>query len=150
MYHHDESRCGCTVFHDKDLSLKMLSIHSILVQCERYFFKHRNFDGISDFYNVKSLCNFTFFVFVEFLHESQYKIKQLAAKCNLLDFFKHLKYTFNLSKMIDVNIGMVSEREFECYVTMKIWGRKDFELIGGLEYWDDLETKDKNERNYKN
>lgn len=146
MYHFDESRCGCTAFLDNNnLNLKMLSIHSILIHCEKYFLKHLNFDGISDFYDIKLLDNFTFFVFVEFQHASQHKVKRFVAECSLLDFFNHLKNTFNLNKMFDISIRMMCQDEFELWVLSKIWGDTDFELIGGWKYWNDVKRRENDE-----
>ena len=138
MYHFDESQCDCTIFFNKDLFLKMLSIHDILVQCEEYFLEYQNFDKISDFYNIESLGNITFFVFVKFQHASQHKVKRFAAECNLLDFFDYLKHTFDLSKIFDVSIRMMNQDEFKLWVRMKIRGFDNFELIGGCKYWNDV------------
>lgn len=142
MYHFDGKECHCTVFSHIVPTLKMIGIHGILIHCEKYFFKHQNFDGISDFYNWKILENFEFFVFVEFQSASQHKIKRFAAECNLLDFFKYLKNTFDLSKMIDVSIRLMDEGEFKCWVEMKIMGdHTNFQLINGWRYWYDLKRK---------
>lgn len=148
MYHYNQFSCYCTVFRNKALTLTMLSIHSILIQCEEYFSKYQNFDGISDFYNMKFLNNFDFYVYVEFNHASLYKSKRFIAECSIFEFFDHLKHTFNLNKMIDVSIIMMCREEFESYVEMNTTGIHNFELADCLISVSELEVKVKN-RNKK-
>lgn len=112
---HYDGKCGCTVFFGKNINLKLLSIHNIIVQCEHFFFKHQNFDAISEIYSEKFLKNFTFFVFVEFQNMSQHKVKRFVAECDLLSFFDHLKNTFNLNKMLHVSIRIMNREEFDDY-----------------------------------
>lgn len=133
-YHLDKSECGCSVFFNKKLTLKMLSIHTILNQCELFFGKHQNFDGISKFYDMEFLENFDFFVFVEFKHPSQRKRKSFVAECNLYKFFDLFNNTFDISKMLFVSIRM-DYVEFEAWVTRKTYGREDFELIADKKHW---------------
>lgn len=120
MHHLDRFKpCGCTVFLNKDMNLKMLCIHSILIQIEDFFSTHQNFDGISDYYNYSLLKNFIFFVHVEFQTASQLKRKRFVARCSLETFFVHLKSSFDLNKLFDVDIRMICEEEFNYFKKMK-------------------------------
>ena len=61
MNNHDRNKCSCTIFRNKNMSLKILAIHQILVEIEEYLLKSReNIEKLKNKYEGTPVEKFTF------------------------------------------------------------------------------------------
>lgn len=128
MNHKIIETCRCSVFDDKNVSLQILSIHRILVEVESCFSKNGNFDAVFQLYQHARLGNFLFYVRVELAHMSQLKSTDFVMECNLNDLLFILRHHFELSKIVLINIEMISEESF------KTLEKKFFDNKGCVSY----------------
>lgn len=112
---HSITLCWCSIFDDKNMSLKILTIHSILVDVENCFLQNENFNVACEFYQHPFLKNFLFYVKVELMHAGQLKGEVFIMKCILPDLLYILKCNFDPSKIIMVKIEMLNEISFRIF-----------------------------------
>ena len=113
MNHNIDEACYCSIFENKNMNLKILAIHRILVQIEDFFMKNRNFDGLIPLYQDPWINKFTFYVRVSIFHMSQRKSQIFITEDNLNHLIETLKYFCYSDKILFISIEMLSEKLFQ-------------------------------------
>ena len=117
MNHFFDTKCCCSIFESKNISLKILCIHKILTTIENFYMDNANLDFINKFYECSLAKEIFFHIKVKMIHMSQHKNSNFIMECNLETLFFVLKNYYDLSKIVKISIEMLS---YEKYSRLKL------------------------------
>ena len=112
MNNHGRNQCSCAIFRNKNMSLKILAIHQILVEIEEYLLKSReNIEKLKNKYQGTPVEKFTFHAKITIETPSTWyrRYKYVFTECSisslldLLEIYSH-PYYFSFIEMIDKEI----------------------------------------------